>query len=209
MKIWFKNSARAFTLIEVMVAMLVLAIGLLGLAGITVVVLRSNTLSQQISEATTISADLMDTLKRQPVGNLRDCPTANSYTTATIPASPACSILRDSGVLALGDNYMPVIENGDALCGISGVLSAGNSYTYDNVASNFVVLNNYPNDADICTNPAAADNLAPHSYIRYYRTFQTPIPPGNTGDRTIVVVVLWKDRFGRWRNVHLSTSRTN
>jgi type IV pilus assembly protein PilV len=47
---------RGFTLVEVMVAMLILAIGLLGLAGITVVVLRSNSLSQQMSDATNIAA---------------------------------------------------------------------------------------------------------------------------------------------------------
>jgi Tfp pilus assembly protein PilV len=192
-----------------MVAMLVLAIGLLGLAGITVVVLRSNTLSQQISEATTISADLMDTIKRQSLTSLQDCVAANSYGSSHAVPTSGCEILTESGVSPLGNNYLPAYTRDSAGCVVSGatVLQSGSTaVTFDNVASNFAVFSDsWGTSANLCS--LTSTTLAPHSYIRYYRTF---LPTGGSAtDRTIVVVVLWKDRFGRWRNVHLSTTRTN
>lgn len=204
-----KLRINAFTLIEVMVAMVVLAIGLLGLAGITVVVLRSNTLSQQISEATTLSSDLMDTLKRQAIGNLPNCPTANAYTASAVTESSNCNIIYQSGLKGLGDGYMPVTNRTDAGCVVTGstILQTSGSTPalYDVVAANFLVMS----DSGLATNfcGASSFSLSPRSYIRYYRTYQPS--SGNAGDRTIVVGVLWKDRFGRWRNVHLSTTRTN
>lgn len=203
-----KLKINAFTLIEVMVAMLVLAIGLLGLAGITVVVLRSNTLSQQISEATTISADLMDTLKRQSVSSLQDCVAANAYGVSHVVPSTGCEILTESGVNALGATYLPAYVRNDAGCIVSGttILSSGGSaVTYDNVAANFTVFSDsWGTNANICSLSTAT--LEPHTYVRYYRTFR---PTAGSTDTTVVVVVLWKDRFGRWRNAHLSTTRTN
>ncbi|MBN8554234.1 MAG: prepilin-type N-terminal cleavage/methylation domain-containing protein [Deltaproteobacteria bacterium] len=211
---FFKNKKSAFTLIEVMVAMLVLAIGLLGLAGITIVVLKSNTLSQQISEATTIAADLMDTLKRQNISSLPNCDSSasNSIQLSAAQNSTSCAVLADSGVASVplqsGVNiYLPAATNGsNANCAVANVLdTSGTAMTFNVVASNLMVLNSF-NSSDTVCDRGTNFNFPARSYMRYYRTFA---PSSGSSDRTIAVVVLWKDKYNRWRNVHLSTTRTN
>jgi type IV pilus assembly protein PilV len=57
-----------FTLIEVLVAILVLAIGLLGLAGLQVSALRNNQSAYLRSEATRLAYDLSDRMRANYVG---------------------------------------------------------------------------------------------------------------------------------------------
>src|SRR5437868_6572019 len=104
-----ENSQAAFTLIEVMVSMLVLAIGLLGLAGVTVVVLRQNSLTQQISDATNVAADLMENLKRQGLSALPDCNVlSGTVSYLTLPSN--CDPIQGSG-LATVNAFWPSISN--------------------------------------------------------------------------------------------------
>ncbi len=53
----------AFTLIEVMVAMVVLAIGLLGMAAMTILVMRGNKSAEQMTVATTLTTQKIEALK--------------------------------------------------------------------------------------------------------------------------------------------------
>lgn len=202
-----KNLNEAFTLIEVLVAMLVLAIGLLGLAGITVVVLRSNTLSQQISEATNIASTLMEDLRRTT--GLPDCQAANAYNIASIPSS--CDILHQSGIARQSDAaFFPPLANQSTpstACGVPGLLdgrgTSGNSFTFDAISGNFTGRTDFASNATLCTSDAPRGS----PYIRYYRTM---VPAGGgASERRMVVVVLWKDKFGKWRNVKLDTRRSS
>jgi len=193
------SKESAFTLVEVMVAMLVLAIGLLGLAGITVVVLRSNTLSQQISDATTIATDLMERLKIQPMSNLGDC--TGTYNTISPPSS-SCSILTTSGLnsSALAGNYYPA--NFTANCAAQNVLGSNpNWVTFDVVTANLINPSTF-STADVCSSSVS---IPQKNYLRFYRLLPSPT---NSSDRIINVGVVWVDRFGRYRNVHFSTTRT-
>jgi type IV pilus assembly protein PilV len=54
---------RGFTLIEAMVALLVLSIGLLGVAGLQLTSLRSNTSSSYRSQATFLAYDIADRMR--------------------------------------------------------------------------------------------------------------------------------------------------
>lgn len=56
-----KNSG--FTLIEVLIAMLILALGLLGMAGLQMTGLRNNLSSYQRSQATLLSYDMADRMR--------------------------------------------------------------------------------------------------------------------------------------------------
>lgn len=214
------SKKTAFTLIEVLVAMLVLAIGLLGLAGITVVVLRSNTLSQQISEATNIASSLMEELRR--TSNLPDCVTGN-----VITSIGTCPPLRESGIAPTDSSqdssadktFWPSTNN--QTCAVAGLLEgrAGatgtNSHTFDNIAGNFIKRATYSTGETICNIETATSNLvsggtgsgtlAAGPYVRYYKTIGT----GTGGERRIVVVVLFKDRFNKWRSVKFDTRRSN
>lgn len=77
----------AFTLIEVLVTVLILAIGFLGLAGLQLTALRQNTSAFERSQATMLAYDIIDRMRAN-----KAAVTAGSYTTAwaTAPTSRDC-----------------------------------------------------------------------------------------------------------------------
>ena len=58
------RNRRGFTLIEIMVAVTLLSIGLLGMAGLTVGIMRGNSLSNQVTTATALAQAKMEDIKR-------------------------------------------------------------------------------------------------------------------------------------------------
>jgi len=59
-----RRYAKGFTLIEIMVAITLLSIGLLGMAGLTVGIMRGNTLSSEVTTATALAQAKMEDIKR-------------------------------------------------------------------------------------------------------------------------------------------------
>ena len=59
-----RRYAKGFTLIEVMVAITLLSIGLLGMAGLTVGITRGNRLSSEVTTATALAQAKMEDIKR-------------------------------------------------------------------------------------------------------------------------------------------------
>ncbi len=86
---FIKNGRNnGFSLIEVLVAMVVLAIGLLGLAGLQTASLKSNNSAYQRSQATILANEMLDRMRANRVGiqsNFYDDP----YSGGT-PADPNC-----------------------------------------------------------------------------------------------------------------------
>lgn len=74
---------RGFTLIEVMVAVIVLSIGLLGLAALQTTGLRNNHSAYYRSQATFLAYDIIDRMRAN-----RDAATAGNYNLA-MPATPS------------------------------------------------------------------------------------------------------------------------
>lgn len=62
------SKQNGFTLIEVLVTMVVMAIGLLGLAGLQVTSLRNTEVAYQRSQATTLAYDMLDRMRSNPTG---------------------------------------------------------------------------------------------------------------------------------------------
>lgn len=58
-----QESGKGFTLVEIMIAMLLLVIALVGLASVTVSVIKGNDLSRMVTTATTLAKDKMEELK--------------------------------------------------------------------------------------------------------------------------------------------------
>jgi prepilin-type N-terminal cleavage/methylation domain-containing protein len=78
----YYRMAGGFTLVEVMVAMVVLAIGLLGMAGMTLMVIRGGTQASHMTYATNLASDKMESLKSLNYDNLASeagtCDTTNA-----------------------------------------------------------------------------------------------------------------------------------
>lgn len=71
MKGWlFQN--RGFTLMEVMVAIVVLSVALLALAGLQIVSIRGNSFGNRMTEALTLAKDLMEEMKNNEWGDIVD-----------------------------------------------------------------------------------------------------------------------------------------
>ena len=62
------NKSSGFTLIEVLIAVVILSIGLLGLAGLQTLALRQNTSSQSRSQAVELINDLTDRMRANITG---------------------------------------------------------------------------------------------------------------------------------------------
>jgi len=58
-----RNKQKGFTLIEIMIAIFVLAVALLGLAEVTTTTIKGNSFSKSLTTATTLANDKMQDLK--------------------------------------------------------------------------------------------------------------------------------------------------
>ena len=59
-----RRNDRGFTLVEIMIAVTLLSVGLLGMAGLTVGIMRGNTLSKKVTTATALAQAQMEDVKR-------------------------------------------------------------------------------------------------------------------------------------------------
>ena len=59
-----KNNDNGFTLVEVLVAILILTVGLLGMASLTVAIIQGNKFSSDLTTATTLAQDKMEEIRR-------------------------------------------------------------------------------------------------------------------------------------------------
>jgi len=66
-----KNSStqKGFTLLEILVALTILSIGLLGMAGLTTTIMHGNALSSKVTTATTLGQDRMEHFRRLGYSN--------------------------------------------------------------------------------------------------------------------------------------------
>lgn len=83
------RTASGFTLIEVLVTIVVVAIGLLGLAGLQISGLRANVSSEARSKATLLASDIIERMRANPLGVA-----ANDYSAINVTrlANGNCSV---------------------------------------------------------------------------------------------------------------------
>lgn len=119
---------RGFSLLEVMIALLVLSIGLLGLAGLQTFSLKYNHQSYERTQATMMINEMIDRMRANPTavlsGTFDSVPQTNSYsgyasfgscpTTCTAPELANYDIytwkkrIQDAGMLAAGEGGISV-----------------------------------------------------------------------------------------------------
>lgn len=80
-----KNNQAGFTLLEVLIALIILAVGLLGMASLTVHSMQSNQSAYMRSQASVLAYDMADRMRTNYIG----ATTTTTYTAATATA-PSC-----------------------------------------------------------------------------------------------------------------------
>ena len=85
----FREAQRGATLIEVLVAMVVLAIGLLGLAGLQATSVQSNYSAYYRSQATILAADITDRMRAN-----RNAAISGSYTLSELKSAHSSTTSR-------------------------------------------------------------------------------------------------------------------
>jgi len=73
-----RASSKGFTLIEVLVTIVVVSIGLLGLAGLQISGLRANVSSEARSKATLLASDIIERMRANPLGVQNTNPAADN-----------------------------------------------------------------------------------------------------------------------------------
>jgi len=66
------KNAEGFTLLEVMITVVILAIGLLGVAGLQIVAIKGNSFGQQMSVASTLAQNQLEELRQTAYSSLSD-----------------------------------------------------------------------------------------------------------------------------------------
>ena len=84
------KQARGFTLIEVLVSVLILSLGLLGVAGLQTFSLRSNQAAFFRSQATASAYDIIDRMRANPQGVAAG--NYDAVDSAQLPSNPDCIV---------------------------------------------------------------------------------------------------------------------
>ena len=79
MNMFNTRNNSGFTLMEVLVAMVILSVGLLGTAGLTARIINSNKLSNMITTATVLAQDKMEEIKMAGYAGVGDIDDLNPY----------------------------------------------------------------------------------------------------------------------------------
>ncbi|MFU8819992.1 MAG: type IV pilus modification protein PilV [Gammaproteobacteria bacterium] len=122
----YPRRSRGFTLLEVMIALLVLSIGLLGIAALQGVGLRSSHGAYLTSQASLLAYDMADRIRTNP----QTPATYNGFDTATVNCSAAlpATPLADADLSQWACAVQQLLPNGSA--GIFGAAGANGIATY-------------------------------------------------------------------------------
>jgi type IV pilus modification protein PilV len=100
---WKVNNRSGFTLIEVMVAMIILTVGVLGLISTSALVTRMIGRGNMTTKATQLAQTRLEILRQQALSTSPSCSTLGSSGTATGPSgmSEAWTVTTPAGITSL------------------------------------------------------------------------------------------------------------
>lgn len=174
---------RGFTLIEGMIALVVLLIGLLGLAGLQVVAVRANHFSKRMSEASALALDLAEQINNWNYGDTRLTPLA----TVTGPSDPG--ILGSDLGRAAATSYSPEYSD------LPGDTNVSNTSHRGVLATNYQGL-----QADVLHNGSP-------DYVRYWNVYT--YADGTSNGLLVQIFVRWLEPSLGYRQINLTAFKAN
>ena len=123
-----RSRAHGFTLVETMVALVVLAVGMLGIAGLYVTTLKSGGGAIYRMQAVNLAADLADRIRANRGANVAYAGAAadnNCYGAASVDCAPALMAAND--LFVWQQQVVAILPGGNANVGVAG---AAAPYTY-------------------------------------------------------------------------------
>lgn len=181
-----RRSQRGVTLIESMIAMGVMLVGLLGMAHMQVLAVRSNAMAQKMTVASGLAADFAQNVARWNFDDARLTPTR----TVTAFTDAAVLVTHD-----LGSN--PLVQNTPARPQFSedpadlNAANAGSLGSYEGATTDI-------------------DKDGKPDLQRYWTVFAyDPDSDGTANGKMVVIVIRWKEPGYGFRQVVMTTFKLN
>lgn len=121
---------KGFTLLEVLIAVLVLSIGLLGLAGLQLTGLRNNHSAHLRGQATQFAYDMVDQMRANPVGmavSAYNNPSASATAACLTTAGCTPAQMAEHDMFEWTTNIAATLPDGDAIVCLDATPEDGTS----------------------------------------------------------------------------------
>ena len=133
-----------FSMIEVLVSVVVLSVGLLGLAGLQAASLKANAGAYERSQASVLAQDMLDRMQSNFVGVQTGRYNDMKYVTATPPTAPSCFLSNvactNASDLAQLDAFQWANELAQKLPSGTGLVTNGKDTGVNGDNSQYIVL---------------------------------------------------------------------
>lgn len=176
---------RGATIIEAMVSLVVLAIGMLGLASLQIVGVRANFFGKQLGTASELALDLAEGSARWDYNDVRLNPLSTVTSTSTSPVTDHWDLGRADAVPNTAKHQFGEMP-GDTNCTTANALALG-ATTYKGLSGD--VLRD-----------------ASYQFRRYWTVYNVDFSNlGTPQGKLVQIVVRWKEPGLGWRQVQMSS----
>ncbi len=190
-----RRGQRGFSIIEAMIASIVMLVGLLGLASLQIVGVRSNHFGRHMIHGSQLAQDLIENLQRWDYNDVRLTPAVQRSWNVQNPASTTA-----------------VDTEWDMGRGVSATHTDGSTYTADFTDGATNATKTAALDATFCATGCPYIGLSSDvdgdgvlDYQRYWNVWTTSFDGSTTTGKFIQVIVRWKEPVLGYRQTTAST----